>query len=264
MRLREFLFGTAFMSLALVTVAAAPMPDNSCVAGIGSQVWPWATGESKPTTDAHASVPAKPVMPVPLLPSPIIIKDRIVGSAYFDALSILMAGNSCSDFFGGSSVSLEVFNSLMSRVRRDHYPVAIGMRMSGSITNVVNARTKTAYRLFDKVSINTNGPFYRRTIFKSEPTIPRIGNFRPDSREIRVLILLHELGHLMKGAEGNWLLPDDGNDAQLSSANSHKINEVCGDEIRELGKSAANRKQSKQAQPQEALASVSTSPEPTH
>ena len=152
----------------------------------------------------------------------------------------------------------------MGRLRRGHYPVAVGMRMSGSITSVVNARTKTAYRLFDKVSINANGPFYRRTSSKFEPTIPRIGRFRPDSREIRVLMLLHELGHLMKGAEGNWLLPDDGNDAELSRANSQKIDEVCGDQIRELGKSVASRKHSKQAQPQEALASVSTSPEPTH
>jgi len=264
MRLREFLFGTAFMSLALVTVAAAPMPDNSCVAGIGDQVWPWATGESKPNTDAHAGVPATPAMPVPALTSPIVIKDRIVGSAYYDALSILMEGNSCSDFFGGSSGSLEVFNGLMGRLSKGYYPVAIGMRMSGSITTVVNDKTKRAYRLFDKVSINANGPFYRRTISKSEPTVPRIANFPPDSREIRVLMLLHELGHLMKGAEGNWLLPDDGNDAQLSSANSKKIDEVCGDQIRELGKSVAGRKHSKQAQPQEALASVSTSPEPPH
>ncbi len=263
MRLREFVFGTAFMSLALVTVAAAPIPDNSCVAGIGDEMWPWATGDIKPNSEAHSSVPST-VVPIPALPSPMIIEDRIVGSAYYDVLGILMASNSCSDFFGGSPVSLDVFNSFMGRVKKDHLPVTIGMRMSGPITSVVNTSTKTAYRLFDRVSINANGPFYRGTASKSEPTIPHIGRFSPNSREVRVLMLLHELGHLIKGAEGNWLLPDDGNDTELSIANSQKIDDVCGDQIRELGRSVASRKHSKQAQPQEALARVSTDPEPKY
>ena len=262
MRLREFLFGPAFVSLVFVTVAAAPMPDNGCVAGKGDDVWPSATGDTKPTTEAPASVRAAVPVPVPALPSPMIIEDHVVGSAYYDALSILTASNSCSDFFGDSSVSLEVFNNLMRRLKRDEYPVAIGMRMSGPITSVVNVRTNIAYRLFDRVSINARGPFYRSTASKSEPTIPSIERFRPNSREIRILMLLHELGHLMKGAEGNWLLPDDGNNEELSRANSHKIVEVCGDQIRELGKSFAGKKHSKQAQPQEAIASVSTSPWP--
>lgn len=264
MRLREFVFGMAFMSLALVTVAAAPMPDNSCIAGIGDEVWPWATGDTKPATEARAGAPASAPVPVPALPSPMIAADRTIGSAYYDALSILMTSNSCSDFFGGSSTSLEVFNNFMRRLKREHYPVSIGMRMSGSITSVLNAKTKTAYRLFDKVSINANGPFYRSTVSRSEPTIPRIGRFLPNSREVRVLMLLHELGHLIKGAEGNWLLPDDGNDAEASRANSKKVDDVCGDQIRELGKSAASKKHLKQGAPQEVLASVSTSPAPNH
>jgi hypothetical protein len=192
----------------------------------------------------------------------IISEDRIVGSAYYDALTILRARNSCSDFFGGSSVSLEVFKGFGRRLRRDHYPVSVGIRMSGSITSVLNDRTKTSYRLFGKVSINKNGPFYRSTASKSEPDIPRIGRFRPNSREIRVLMLLHELGHLLKGAEGNWLLPDDGNDAALSSANSQKVEAVCGDQIRELSKSFSVKKHSELTQPRETLATASTSAEP--
>ena len=77
-------------------------------------------------------------------------------------------------------------------------------------------------------------------------------------------MLLHELGHLVKGAEGNWLLPDDGNDVEASSNNSRKIEDVCGDQIRELAKSSTSKKHLKQAEPQEAVARTNTSPEPNH
>ena len=262
MRLREFICGSAFMSLALITAAAAPMPDNSCVAGIGDEVWPTATADTRPLTGARSSVSAVTAA-VSTLPSPIIKEDRVIGSAYYDALSILMGSNPCSDFFGGSKESLEVFNNFARRLKKDYYPVWVGVRMSGSITTVENVRTKASYRLFDRVSINTNGPFYRSTSSRSEPTIPRIGRFRPSSREIRVLMLLHELGHLVKGAEGNWLLPDDGNDVEASSNNSRKIEDVCGDQIKELAKSNT-KKPLKEAEPQEAVARTSTSPEPNH
>ena len=77
-------------------------------------------------------------------------------------------------------------------------------------------------------------------------------------------MLLHELGHLVKGAEGNWLLPDDGNDVEASSTNSRKIEDVCGDQIRELAKSNNGKKHLKQAEPREAVARTSTSSEPNH
>ena len=258
MWLREFFFGTALMSLALVSVAAAAAPDTTCAPDVADEVWPRATGDSKLPSEASASVP------VPALPAPMIIKDRIIGSAYDDARSILHTSNPCSDFFGGSSVSLEVFNSFIGRLKRDYYSVSIGMRMSGPVTSVLNMSTKTAYRLFDKVSVNGNGPFYRSTASKSEPTIPRIGSFQPNSREIRVLILLHELGHLIKGTEGKWLLPDDGDDVETSRANSQKIATVCGDQIRGLKKSANTRNEAKAEPPEGSLATVRPSYEPKH
>lgn len=256
MSIREFLFGTALMSLALVSVAAAPASDTTCAPDVADEVWPRTTGDSKVPHEASATIP------VPALPAPMVIKDRIIGSAYYDARSILNTSNPCSDFFGGSAVSLEVFNSFISRLKRDFYSVSIGMRMSGPVTSVLNVRTKTAYRLFDKVSVNANGPFYRSTVSRSEPTLPRIGSFLPNSREIRVLILLHELGHLMKGTEGNWLLPDDGGNVELSRANSQKIATVCGDQIRGLSKSVNARNQAKGEHPEQALASVGPSHEP--
>jgi len=63
----------------------------------------------------------------------------------------------------------------------------------------------------------------------------RIRFLASNTREARVLMFLHELGHIVK-ADGNWRLPDDGRDAGLSRANTRKIENVCGDEIRNLGK----------------------------
>jgi len=84
------------------------------------------------------------------------------------------------------------------------------------------------------VSINANGAFYKNSHFNSEQRVPGVGSFRPNTREVRVLILLHELGHLMQGVDGKWLLPDDGGNESLSRSNSYKIEQVCAEQINGL------------------------------
>lgn len=223
MRLREFLFGTALMSIALVTTkASAPtVLSDECI--------PDFAGEARSVGEASTSVTS------PSAPSPLISQDKVLGSAYYDTLSILRSNNACSDFFGGPA-SVDIFNQLVSRIRKDALSVGIGMRMSGSTTNIHDARTKKNYRIFDKVSLNSNGPFYRKKAAAWEPTVPKVGTFQPNTKEARVLILLHELGHVMKGSDGQWLLPNDGKDEELSRANSYKVEVVCEDEIKSLGK----------------------------
>jgi hypothetical protein len=217
MRLCQILVGTAFMSFALIVEAAPPVPyDELKLASIFETV--------------SSSEPLKPP------PSPLIAGDKIFGSAYNDTLKILSTANACSDFFGGPGSSVDIFNQLIGAVSKGHLSNSIGMRMTGRVTTIFNNTTKKHYRMFEKVSINTNGPFYKRRISNSEPSIPRIGIFEPNSREIRVLILLHELGHLVKGDDGKWLLPDDGKDEGLSKENSGKIEDVCGEQIKNVGK----------------------------
>jgi hypothetical protein len=160
----------------------------------------------------------------------------VLGSAYYDTLSILSTNNACSDFFGGSAASVDVFNRFIGKVRKDYFSASIGMRMTGSTTNMFNATTKIQYRLFERVLLNANGVFYRRRTSNVDPDLLGVGSFKPNTKEVRVLILLHELGHVMKGQDGNWLLPDDGQDEDLSRRNSRKIEEVCGDEIKKLSK----------------------------
>ncbi len=168
-------------------------------------------------------------------PSPLITQDKTFREAYYDTLSILNGSNECSEFFGGSSKSVVVFDDLMARVNKEMFPSSIGIRMSGPITNVSSLTTKTKYRLFDKVSINYNGPFYRHRSSDSQPSINGVGTFPANTREVRVLMLLHELGHVVE-ADGKWLLPDDGLDADLSRSNTRKVENVCGSQIRSLGK----------------------------
>ena len=224
MRLREFLVGTALMSLALVTVRALPVNRSS------RELWRDSGNDSKGTSGPDKNVA------VSVTPSRLIHKDKVLGSAYYDTLSILNVTSPCSDFFGGPSAAVEVFNSLMGKITRHYLSISIGIRMSGPLTSVINSETKTTYRLFDEVSINMNGPFYKRKISNADRTIHGIGSFLPNSREVRVLMFLHELGHLIKGPGGKWLLPDDGNNEDLSRANSQKIEDICGEQIRGLSR----------------------------
>jgi hypothetical protein len=213
MRLREFMIGTVFMSIALVS----------------------AKGMVPPVRDDEVAEPDTS-MPLPVEPSPLIARDKVLGSAYYDTLSILSTNNACSDFFGGSAASVDVFNRFIGKVRKDYFSPFIGMRMTGTTTNMFNATTKIQYRLFERVLLNANGVFYRRRTSNVDPDLLGVGSFKPNTKEVRVLILLHELGHVMKGQDGNWLLPDDGQDEDLSRRNSRKIEEVCGDEIKKLSK----------------------------
>lgn len=221
---REFLVGTALMSFLLTTVNAVSQP-------VFSREMPGP--ETEDVTKAR--------MNVTVAPTPLISKDKILGSAYYDTLSILSSANPCSDFFGGPA-SVDIFNKLISKVRKGHFPASLGIQLSGSTINILNAETpgqyRIQYRIFDELSINTNGPFYKKAR-PDETSVHRIGRFNPSTREVRVLMLLHELGHALKGPKGNWLLADDGKDPDLSRLNTERVEKVCGDQIKRLAKAAA-------------------------
>ena len=182
---------------------------------------------------AFSVISANAVAP---LPSSLIAEDKILGEAYYDTLAILKSNNECSEFFGGPESSIDIFNQLIERVRKDYLEVAIGIQMSGATTNAINYQTKAKYRMFDKVSINANGPFYRRRYSDSQQGVPGVGSYLPNTREARALMLLHELGHVVEGKSGDWLLPDDGNNQSLSRENTQRIEDVCGDQIKGLAK----------------------------
>ena len=102
--------------------------------------------------------------------------------------------------------------------------------MSGPTTVYRNAITGFSFRMFEKAEINREGSFYRGNT-PSQPRLSPIANFQPNTRKTRVTLLLHELGHLVRGADKQWLLSDDGHDLELSAKNTKYVVDVCRDEI---------------------------------
>jgi hypothetical protein len=172
----------------------------------------------------NAAISAPRMKPVPHLEQ-----------ALQDAITILSNNNPCNRFFGDTKTAEEVLPRLASRFQihllRDS---RIGLEMSGAFTYFEQTEKHGAYRLFDEATINLRGPFLKAKVFPADPYVPPVGGFRPNTREARVLILLHELAHLLKGQDGNWLVPDDGGNPALSKQNTELIASQCRAQILSL------------------------------
>jgi hypothetical protein len=162
--------------------------------------------------------------------------------AYQDAISILSKNNSCSRFFGGPNPAEEVLSRLATQVQihllRDS---RTGIEMSGIFTYFEQTERHAGYRLFAAATINTRGPFLKAKVFPAEPYVPSVGSFPPNTREARALMLLHELAHLLRGQNGSWLIPDDGDSPRLSSQNTALIESQCKAQILWLSAAATNQ-----------------------
>lgn len=210
MRAREFLFGMALVLVAIDVTAAKPEP--------------------KPPTKPEDLESRERGSKIDL-----VLKDDVFSSAYYDVVKILNSANPCSDFFGGPT-TVDIFDRMVAQTQKNYLSADIGIRMSGKAANITDRQINRAFRLFEKVSINGNGPFYRGKRFNFAPSVPGVGSYKPATREARALMLLHELGHLVTTDDGKWLLPNDGSDEDLSRRNSTKVEEKCGKEIASLGK----------------------------
>jgi hypothetical protein len=159
--------------------------------------------------------------------------------AFQDAFSILSKNNSCSRFFGDTKTAGEVLQRLATQFQlhllRDS---RTGIEMFGNFTYFGQTEERGGYRLFAAATINTAGPFFKAKVFPAEPYVPPVGSFLPNTREARVLMLLHELAHLVKGQNGSWLIPDDGNSAALSKRNTELIESQCRQQILSLSQRA--------------------------
>ncbi|MDQ3257652.1 MAG: hypothetical protein M3R15_27830 [Acidobacteriota bacterium] len=171
--------------------------------------------------------PNAPPVPSPLIGLPKSVKAMpAVSRAYMDAIKVLEEDSECSRFFGGTEVATGVLNKMAARltVASLDSPM-VGIRMQGDIGHVTNFRTGHSYRLFEKVVVNSYGPF--ANLFDRGRTFA--GSYPASSRRGRALMLLHELAHLMKGPDGEWLIPDDGGgrNPMLSLRNTETIERVC-------------------------------------
>ena len=201
------------LAIALFCLSAVPVLAN-----------PLTEGERRTRLQTMRSINAESIDPTPL--------ER----TYLDVYSMLERDNQCGIFFGGNGAR-QVLSELVVRLREQTIPDArIGVRMSGTFTNLREPESGFYYRLFEKADLNSLGAFYRSKTFPSQPHVPHMGSFSPNTREARVLILLHELAHLIKGPQGTWLIPDDGANAQVSRLNTLTIETKCGQQIRALWK----------------------------
>lgn len=172
------------------------------------------------------------ILPAPLTSS---VKDQTLASAYRDVYAMLRADNSCSRFYGGSVAALTVFNSLAAQLKKDTIEdTSTGARMKGTTATVMNHQTGLTFRVFEKAVLNADGPFYQRRSHRTGRDFQRIGSYSSGTRQARALILLHELGHLMRGPEGRWLLPNDGEDSWLSQKNTLVVELQCREQLKEL------------------------------
>ncbi len=184
---------------------------------------------SGPATEPDPALPSASTL-LRVLDLPSAKKLTPLDQAYLDVYSILRDDNDCSRFYGGSR-AIEALNRLKLQLKTSYLDRGIAMRMFGPTSNVTNNRSGLSYRLFAKAEINVNGPFYSKSPSLLGATTDRIGDFLANSREARVTILLHELGHLVRASETQFVLPNDGNDSALSHQNTLRVIAVCRREI---------------------------------
>lgn len=176
---------------------------------------------------------AREAMPPAAAPQPTPLDQEAeglaVGETYGDVFRALKDDNPCSRFFGGPRVAVTVFNEFARRIRRKTLNVGdVGLVMSGDYTTYQDGRNGASYRLFDEAAVNSTGPF-----FVVPPPMGarfRVGRFPAATRPAKALMLLHELGHLIKGPAG-WLLPNDGGNAALSDRNTRTVESRCIEQL---------------------------------
>jgi hypothetical protein len=181
-----------------------------------------------PSTDPDEVKPGRPKAP-PMIES--TYKIPVDRALYLDLYTILADDNQCSRFFLGSG-AIEVLNQLSRRLVKKPLNIGtIGLQMSGEYGNFENARTRYSYRMFEKAVLNTDGPFFRNICSYSQQCQRSVGRFGAATREGRILMMLHEMAHLIKNGKNGWLIPDDGNDSSLSMSNTLTVEKHCRDAI---------------------------------
>jgi hypothetical protein len=169
-------------------------------------------------------------------PPPLIVrkKDWNITEAYSDVYKILSDQNPCSRFYGGPQAAIIVLNSFVTGVKSQPLVREVSFQMAGRPRLIREPATGASYRLFEKTVVNTNGSFYRRREDPMHRFPSDVGSFAPGSRRARALIFLHELGHLIQGENGTWLIRDDDHDFPQSKANTLRVEHECRAQLEAL------------------------------
>jgi len=190
----------------------------------------------KPTLSA--SVPVKNNLDnpeEPLISSSSAQRLTKIDKTYLDVYAILSEKNSCSRFFGGSTIATVVLNLLYPNLKEKMLEQnEVGIMMTGAVTTGMDSESGLSFRLFEKAVINLKGPFFQSYNPNTRKLFNKVGEFAPNTREARVVMLLHELGHLTRTANGQWLLPNDGGDLHQVIANTNMVLEQCNGQVKAL------------------------------
>lgn len=163
-------------------------------------------------------------------------KVKVIDRAYLDAYTILSAENSCSKFFGGPYLATVILNLLYPKLKQTALDNnEVGIIMSGVTTTGQDKQTGVGFRLFENVAVNLKGPFFQSFNPKTHRFFNRVGGYPANTREARVVMLLHELGHLLPGSGPHWLLEDDANNFPQVMANTNSVLERCDAQVKSLG-----------------------------
>ena len=190
-----------------------------------------ATAQSE-NTESHQPISrVAAAFPTPL---PANSADSALQTAYADTFNVLREPNKCSEFYGGPAIAITVLNKFLMELKKAPLPENVAASLKGKNTYVFDITSGASFRLFEESVLNTNGAFYQRKSASPEHQVPNIGSFLPATRPARALSLLHELGHLIRSPNGQWLIQDDGNDADKSRRNTQIVEKVCNTALRAL------------------------------
>jgi RHS repeat-associated protein len=160
-------------------------------------------------------------------------KRLLVIRAIGQVTSILLGSNSCTRFFsqgpgglGAAKDALGYFN-LNFRIANIFDSPNTGIRMSGQQGVDVDSNGQTRYRTFADIVVNATGPFFMAV------NRLNIGDYRAYTDEARMLMILHELAHLVMGANGQYLIRNDDPKTTpgQSAANTEIVQGHCKTEI---------------------------------
>jgi RHS repeat-associated protein len=184
-----------------------------------------------------------------------ILRGQQADQAFDDARQILSRNNACRNFFDFSGNSkfptrmpplvsgtglraIEIFPrpfKLLPFIDPSGLPdVQTGIAASYDKSNIING----LYAEMKSVTINLNGGFYTSVLSSSQGgllKVPNYGSYPPNNRRVRVLQMLHEVGHIIYLGKFNgnpeFLLPPDKGNPTLSNQNTLRVEQYCKPEI---------------------------------
>ncbi|HEX8129104.1 MAG TPA: hypothetical protein VF527_08390 [Pyrinomonadaceae bacterium] len=234
MKLRQmFLVLILIPAIQMSASAQKALDEWSETGNLLTQARPFETAKANAPDPAPAERAGDSEMPKISLPAPvptplnIAFTNKMHADSYMDAYRILKEENTCSDFFGGAVNATEVLNRFTEQLRQKRFSDPyVAVEMSGAVILFHDRKTGASYRLFERVSVNSIGPL-SVTPLVAQAQRRAIGRFPSDTKAARALILLHEIGHLVRGTNGRWLLPNDGHDNGLSTQNTDTVESYC-------------------------------------